>query len=275
MSDSDICKYLAPRINSDTKGKRSGQAGRVAVQSGWIVLLRWLMVVTGCFTCPVSGAGEDSIRWEAVVRAYAAEDVKARPPPNAIVFTGSSSIVRWKTLTEDMAPLAVINRGFGGSTMEDAVYWIDALVLKYRPRVVVIYAGDNDIAAYKVTPDELLDRFIMFVSRIHSELPETKIIFLAIKPSILRRSVWPEMRRANDLIRSFCETRGELHFVDVASPMLNEQGQPRSEIFELDGLHMNANGYGIWVAVLKPILLKLERNYDAVTSTDRTVDPVH
>lgn len=216
----------------------------------------------------VEAEAQDPARWEDAMRAYAAEDAASPPPANAIVFTGSSSVVLWKTVHEDMAPLTVINRGFGGSTMQDAVYWLDTLVLKHRPRAVVLYEGDNDIGLYmhcEGTPEEVLEGFKTFVSRIHAELPETRIYFLAIKPSVLRWGVWPEMRRANDLIRAFCETRPGLHFIDVASPMLDGQGQPRADIFEADNLHLNARGYDLWASVVRPILLEHEGVYESGT----------
>jgi lysophospholipase L1-like esterase len=224
----------------------------------WSALIGSLLMIAGCSVRQAEESTQHPARWEADVRAYAAQDAISPPPPNAIVFTGSSSIAQWSTLKRDMAPLTVINRGFGGSTMADAIYWIDALVLKYRPRAIVLYQGDNDIGNHQVTPEELLDQFRTFVARVHAELPETRIYFLAIKPSILRKSAWPEMRRANDLIRGFCATHDELYFVDVASPMLDKQGEPSTDIFEADGLHMKAAGYGLWTLALKPILLECE-----------------
>lgn len=209
----------------------------------------------------VEAETEAAARWEDAMRVYAAEDAASPPPANAIVFTGSSSIALWKTVHEDMAPLTVISRGFGGGTMQDAVYWLDTLVLKHRPGAVVLYEGDNDIGHYEDTPEEVHEVFKTFVSRIHMKLPETRIYFLSIKPSILRWGVWPEMRRANDLIRVFCETRPGLHLIDVAPAMFDERGQPRADIFEGDGLHMNARGYEIWASVVRQILLEHEGVY--------------
>jgi lysophospholipase L1-like esterase len=200
----------------------------------------------------------DPVQWTEAMLAFADEDVISPPPENAVVFTGSSSIALWKTLQEDMAPLTVINRGFGGSTMPDALYWIDETVLKYRPRAVVLYEGDNDIGSHGSAPDELLEGFKQFVSRVHAEFPEARIYFLAVKPSVLRWGVWPEMRRANELIRSYCDSRPRLHFLDVASPMLDAEGRPRPDIFEADELHMNEMGYEIWTSVVKPVLLRRE-----------------
>lgn len=223
----------------------------------WAVSLAHVVLI-GHIVWAVDPDAQDPARWEEAMRAYAALDAASPPPAYAIVFTGSSSIVLWKTIHEDMAPLTVISRGFGGSTMRDAVYWLDTLVLKYRPRAVVLYEGDNDIGLYEHTAEEVLQAFKMFVSRIQAELPETRVYFLSIKPSTLRWGVWPEMRRANDLVRVFCESRQGLHFIDVASVLLDEDGKPRADLFEADGLHLNASGYKRWASVVRKILLEHE-----------------
>lgn len=215
------------------------------------------MLITGT---PVwaDAPAQDPTQWEAAMSAFAAEDNASSPPPNSIVFTGSSSIVQWKTLMRDMAPLTVINRGFGGSTMKDAIYWVEKLVIQYKPRAIVLYTGDNDLGFYGVTPEELNDEFGTFVSRVRGELPNARIYLLSIKPSVLRMSMWPEMRRANGLLREFCETHPGIYFIDVASPMLDGRDNPRPEIFEPDGLHMTSKGYEIWSGVAKPVLMEHE-----------------
>lgn len=215
----------------------------------------------------VTAQGPD--RWESAIREFAAEDAASPPPANAIVFTGSSSVRLWETLAEDMAPLTVMNRGFGGSLMQDAVYWVEDLVLKYEPRAVVLYEGDNDIGGGQVSPQELLEGFMTFVSRVHAELPETRIYFLAVKPSILRWGVWGEMLSANELIREYCETTERVTFIDVATPMLNVHGQPMAEIFVADDLHMNAQGYEIWTSVVRPLMLEQEAAYEPAASDAR------
>jgi len=206
---------------------------------------------------------QDPVQWAEAMRAFAAEDATSAPPTNAIVFTGSSSIVFWKTLHEDMAPLTVINRGFGGSTMREALYWLDKVALQYRPRAVVLYEGDNDIGYYGLKAEKVVEDFKLLAARLHTELPATRLYFLAIKPSILRWKSWPEMRRANELIRAICERDPRLQFIDVASPMLNEAGQPRNELFEADDLHLNAKGYALWASLVRPVLLEEEGDHQA------------
>lgn len=230
-------------------------------RKAWLVSLGGLVLITRLLG-GVEAEAQDPTRWNEAMHAFAAEDAASPPPAHSIVFTGSSSIVGWKTLPEDMTPLTVLNRGFGGSTMPEAVYWLDTLVLKYRPRTVVLYEGDNDIGQYEATAEDVLEGFKTFVSRLHGELPEARVYFLAIKPSVLRWSMWSEMRRGNDLIRAFCETRPQLHFIDVATPLLDGQGKPRAELFEADDLHLNAKGYDLWASIVRPILLEHERAYE-------------
>jgi lysophospholipase L1-like esterase len=138
--------------------------------------------------------------------------------------------------------------------MQDAVYWVVPLVLKHKPKAVVLYEGDNDIGMYNSTPEKVRDGFVEFVSKVQAELPETTVYFLAIKPSIARWHLWSRMREANDLIRTVCEKGRNLHYIDIATPMLNERGEARAELFVADKLHMNEGGYALWTGIVKPAL---------------------
>lgn len=217
-----------------------------------------LLLVLCCLVCSAEGAQQDPTRWADVIREFATAEAACPPPTNAIVFTGSSSVRFWHTVNRDMAPLPVINRGFGGSTMVDAVYWLEPLVLQYKPRAVVLYEGDNDIGMYGATAEQVLEGFNAFVSKVHAQLPEANIYFLAIKPSIQRDRFWPEMKRANHLIEVFAERQPKVHFIDIATPMLDQNGRPKADIFEADELHLNSAGYDLWTSVVRPILLERE-----------------
>jgi lysophospholipase L1-like esterase len=141
----------------------------------------------------------------------------------------------------------------GGSELADSVYYAPRLVLKHRPRLVVLYAGDNDIAAGK-SPEQVAGDFRDFVSVIRHDQPDTPILFLSIKPSLWRWKLWPKMELANSQIKSYCRNQKRVTLVDVAQPMLGKNGKPRPELFALDGLHLNAQGYAVWAAVLTPYL---------------------
>jgi len=228
-------------------------------------------VTLGVCLWGTTAESQDPSRWEDAMRAFGEEDRTSPPPSNAIVFVGSSSIRFWDTLARDMDPLRVIQRGFGGSTMEDALYWIDTLVLQHKPRAVVLYEGDNDIGSSLVSPEDLLEGFETFVARVREDLPETRIYFLAVKPSILRWARWPETLRANALIREASEADPLLTFIDVASPMLDDAGEPIADIFVADDLHMNAKGYEIWTSIVRPILLEREGVYESTDAPPRGI----
>lgn len=190
---------------------------------------------------------------------------RAQPPePGGIVFVGSSSIRLWSRLARDMAPLPVSNQGFGGSHIEDVIRYAPRLVLPHRPRLVVLYAGDNDLAGDDKTPESVSADFGVLVSRIHATLPETRIYFIAIKPSILRWDRWPAMRDANERIAAACADDPRLVYVDVATPMLGPDGNPREELFVFDGLHLSEEGYALWTSILRP---RLQRDWRRLSTT--------
>jgi lysophospholipase L1-like esterase len=149
---------------------------------------------------------------------------------------GSSSIRGWD-LPKYFPKWPTINRGFGGSQLHDAVHFLDRIVLPYRPRVVVLYAGDNDIAGGR-RPKQVWMDFRDFVTRVRAALPDTQIVYIAIKPSPARWKLVGDMRRANELIRALIQTDPRLHYVDVDRPMLGPDGQPRRKLYQQDGLHL-------------------------------------
>jgi lysophospholipase L1-like esterase len=191
-------------------------------------------------------------RWEPAIRKFEAQDQKQMPPAEGILFIGSSSIVGWD-LAKWFPDLPVINRGFGGSQIADSVEFAHRIVWPYRPRVIVLYAGDNDIAAGK-SPAEVLADYRRFVERVHEALPKTRIVFVAIKPSIRRWNLVDKMRKANRLIRAVTEKDERLVYVDIDGPMIGDDGKPRRALFKPDGLHLNADGYKLWSALVRPHL---------------------
>jgi lysophospholipase L1-like esterase len=192
-------------------------------------------------------------RWEADIKKFEEADRQNPPAKSAVVFVGSSSIRMWKDLAEDFPDTKVINRGFGGSQLADSTYYADRIVIPYQPRMVVLYAGDNDLAAGK-TPQQVFEDYKAFVSRVREKLPNAKIAFISIKPSLARVKLMEQMRATNELIRGYAAAGKNLVFIDVFPPMLNQAGQPRPELFIQDGLHMNREGYDIWRKVVAPYL---------------------
>jgi lysophospholipase L1-like esterase len=212
-----------------------------------------LAIAAGCLSAPAAIAAQAADnRWENEIQAFERQDAKHRPPENAVLFVGSSSIRLWK-LEESFPDLDVINRGFGGSRLADSVQFAERIVIAYRPRLVVLYAGDNDLAAGK-KPEQVLADFQQFAAKLKAALPETRIAYLAIKPSIKRRALIDRVRETNTAIEQFISADKRLTYVDVFQPMLTPDGQPRPELFLADGLHLNAEGYKLWASVLEPTL---------------------
>jgi len=191
--------------------------------------------------------------FEPEIQKLEAADRASPPRAGEVVFVGSSSIRMWQTLEADFPGLAVVNRGFGGSELSDAVQFADRIVVPHKPRVVVLYAGDNDLEAGK-TPAQVFKDFQSFVELIHRRLPVARIVFISIKPSVARVKIMDKARETNRLVRDYTRGNDKLDYVDVFTPMLDASGQPRPELFLEDGLHMNAKGYAIWRDLIRPVI---------------------
>jgi lysophospholipase L1-like esterase len=189
--------------------------------------------------------------WAKEMAAFQQQD-RTPPAPGGIVFVGSSSIRLWD-LAGSFPNLPVINRGFGGSQISDSVAHAELLVIRHKPRTVILYAGDNDLAGGK-TPQQVRDDFKAFVAKIHAALPATRVAFIGIKPSLLRWALIAQVRQANALIREYCDGDDRLGFVDVDGPMLGWDGKPRRDLLVADGLHLSPKGYELWTTLVRPFV---------------------
>ena len=195
----------------------------------------------------------DPHRFDNQIQRFVKWDRQNSVPTNAVLFVGSSSIRGWQT-AKSFPGLPVINRGFGGSQISDVIYFAETIVLPYSPKVIVFYAGDNDIADGK-TAETVAADFRTFVQQVHAQLPLTAIIYIPIKPSLQRWALWNEMKRANALITAICATDNRLEVANIASPMIGHDGTPRKNVFLKDGLHLNAEGYALWTQVVRPYII--------------------
>ena len=193
-----------------------------------------------------------AVKWEREIRKFEDSDTTRPPAPGGILFVGSSSIRLWN-LEKSFPDLPVVNRGFGGSEVEDSLRFAKRLVLPYHPRTVVFYAGDNDIKNKK-TAETVAGQFRQFCELVHDYLPATRIVFLGIKPSPSRWSLIGEQRKANGIVRDFAKGTSYVSFVDVEPAMLGANGEPEPSLFQEDKLHMTDAGYERWTALLKPVL---------------------
>lgn len=206
-----------------------------------------------CLSAAAAQTYDREKMWEADMNRFAEIDRAQSPPDDAILFVGSSSIRMWETLRRDFPGFKVINRGFGGSQFEDVNHFAERIVAPYRPKKIVVYVGENDIDA-KQTPENVLEDFRTFVAFRDKNLPGTPVVFISLKPSILRWNMWPEMKKANDLIKAEAGKHKRVEFADLAAKMLGADGRPLPDIFIADNLHMNAKGYAIWRENLLPFL---------------------
>ena len=191
------------------------------------------------------------------IQAFKKQDSIHQPAQHAILFIGSSSFTKWTDVQDYFPGFSIVNRGFGASTLLDQIRYVKDIVFPYHPKQIVIYCGENDLAASdKVTGEMVYRRFITFFNLIRQKLPNVPIVFISLKPSPSRWHLRQKMTVANDKIRMFLSTRKKAAFVDVYHKMLGPDGKPLKEIYLDDDLHMNSKGYAIWQKELQPHLLK-------------------
>ncbi|MBL0422977.1 GDSL family lipase [Ramlibacter sp. AW1] len=228
---------------------------RSAVAAFRFALFAALLVLAAGAQAQVAAAFPDTVptgagRWHDALAEFAKADRERPPGEGGVLFVGSSSIRLWPQLPQAFShvPL-VINRGFGGSTMSDCHELVRQLVLQYRPRQVLVYAGENDLAQGR-TPQQVLASFQAFAQAVRSELPGVRIGYISIKPSPLHQRLLPQVREANRLLASYMGQLPNAEFVDVFTAMIDASGHPRPELFGPDRLHMNEAGYAVWRSAL-------------------------
>ena len=186
--------------------------------------------------------------FEGEIRALEQRDREMPPQPGGVLFVGSSTIRDWD-LAKSFPRLQPRNYGFGGSQIEDAVRYMDRIVLPSRPSVVVFYGGDNDLNKGK-TPEQVVAQFELFADRLLRELPTARLVVLSIKPSPARWALYPQAREVNDRLRAYCESDPRCQFVEVGSMLLDRNGQPDAQWYKDDGLHVNEAAYARWAEEL-------------------------
>lgn len=202
--------------------------------------------------------GETASKWyEPEIRAFESADRASPPEPGMVLFVGSSSIRMWSTLAADMAPARVLNRGFGGSKTGEVLEVFERIIAPYEPRAIVYYCGDNDLGTENKDAEGTAVGFIEFEKRARAMWPEVEVMYIAIKPSIARWSNWEAMKRANEIVRGYCERTDGATFLDIATPMLGADGSPDPALFASDGLHLNAKGYEVWTGVVRGEVLRV------------------
>jgi len=208
-----------------------------------------------------AGRGDPNA-WESTIKKFETQDRLQPPAKNSIVFVGSSSFTFWSTLEQDMAPFPVINRGFGGSRMQDVMKYVTRIVLPYHPRTVILFAGTNDIGDDKPDPArQIFDGYLDFVKQIQAALPEAIVYYVAITPTPARWKFWPIAAEVNRLIQEHTQNDPNLRFIDFTEKLLGVDGKPDRSLYKFDRIHPNRKCYAIWTAAIKS---RLEADMSAI-----------
>lgn len=201
----------------------------------------------------VNSFSQDKPFWNEI-QAFHKQDSIRQPKDGMLLFIGSSSFRLWKNAKQDFHNDNILNRAFGGATLEDVIRYQDDVVLQYKPKKIFVYCGENDIASSeKITPEMVFGRFKTLYETMRAQFPATPIIFISIKPCILRWSMKDRMVAANLLIRNYLNNKPNAVFVNIWDKML-ENGEPRKDIFIEDNLHMNSKGYAIWTKEMEHLV---------------------
>lgn len=227
-----------------------------------LVLLTLAAFVAGC-----SGIGKWSASgktkkktkagapWEGVIVKYEEQDRKNPPAEGGVVFIGDAAVAKWSQIEKDFEDLKlpVVARGFGGSTMEDALRYVHRIVTPYKPSKVVVFEGDNDVWRKK-DPVVVLEQLKKLVAEIRSTCPDTVVYVMSVKPSPKRGAFWTEAGKLNELFAAYAGNTDKVEYVDVSTPLLKD-GQPDEQYFLSDKLNLNRNGYKVLIPVVRAALV--------------------
>ena len=189
------------------------------------------------------------------IRAFEKQDSLSKPASGQILLVGSSTFRFWVTSKEDLSGYETINRGFGGSQMSDMNYYFDKIVSKYKPTMILVYEGDNDLAAGE-SPETVFEDFKIFAEKVKTQLPNSKVGYCSIRPSIARTNMRDKQLQANKLIKNFCRKNHGFYFVDIYKEYFLPDGDLMSDVFVADKLHLNKKGYEIWTKATRKFLKK-------------------
>lgn len=198
---------------------------------------------------------QQTLPFEAEIRAFERADSISRPAPGQILLYGSSTLRLWTTYKQDLAGFNVVNRGFGGSQFTDAIYYFERVVTPLAPSWILLYEGDNDLGNKK-SPEQVFADFKKFIQLVKTRLPNTRVAIYAVKPSNARKHLMPEQQKLNKLLRQYCRKHPQsAKFIDIY-PLLLKNGMPNPALFIEDELHLNAEGYQVWTKATREFLTK-------------------
>ena len=198
----------------------------------------------------------DPDHWSGEIAEFTRQDISKQPPKGALLFVGGSDLRQWESLSQDMAPLKVINRGFGGARISHITHYASRIIKPYAPQAIVVMAGDEDLADVRgYRPEDLQRDLDIFVAAVRAHGVKAPVIFVSIHPSPMRKARWLASKRANVLIRELADAHVGVYYIDVASSMFNEDQSLRADMFRWDGLSLTEKGYAQIREILYPALM--------------------
>jgi lysophospholipase L1-like esterase len=212
-----------------------------------------LTVFTQIVVAQSAAPQRDFSVWEKEIAAFEKSDQTSPPPQKSLVFTGSSTIRRWTTMAADLPNHKVLNRGFGGSQIVDATHFADRIIIPYKPKMVLLRSGGNDIFQGK-PPEQVFQDFKDFVAKIHRKLPKTDIVYIALSPSVARWNNADKEKSLNRMVLEFTRKNKRVKYLDDADVSLGADGKPRPDLFIEDKLHFNAEGNKLFAARVRKFL---------------------
>lgn len=218
--------------------------------------LTFLFLLTQC--SPLKQYPRSSYAWASPEIEHFKALNKIDAPDNALLFLGSSSIRLWETLAEDMTPYPVIQRGYGGAHLRDAIFYTDGLLGDYQPAMIIGFIA-NDIKGDPAdeSPAKVKRLFKFFLKQIRARHPETPILWVEITPTKSRWAQWEEIKKVNQKIKAYCDKTDNVHFVSTANAFLDDKGFPKTTLFVEDQLHLNQEGYALWSSIIRKEIERL------------------
>ncbi len=233
------------------------------------VLRLTILILLASFTqISIAQLLADPERFEETILGFEEQDRLNPPPEGAIVLTGSSSIARWNDKAQEaLTPLTVISRGFGGSIMNDVLHYLDRVALTYKPRAILIYEGDNDSGRDFIPVPMVIEQLEQIITRVHQDLPATRIYIMGVKPSIARWDYWSTAQQLSAAYQHIANNDPLVFYVDATKPFLDVGGSVMTDIFVEDDLHLNDLGNAIWGSTIKAALMPMEARFESTLAT--------
>jgi hypothetical protein len=241
-----------PHVSKSAQAERNGQVMTALLSNVFRHATRSGTADVQSIDVPRTSTDPDPRRFEAEIVAFEEQDRAARPRQGQVLFAGSSSITYWD-LKLAFPGRPVIKRSFGGSHVSDHIYYADRIIVRYRPALIVFYAGDADVAANK-SADRIFADYKRLIAIIHDGLPGTRLVLIGTKPSPAHWAHMDTIRKANVLVKEFVSSDRLIAYVDVERALLGSDGGPRRELYAENGLNLNEDGYGAWTDAVRPVI---------------------